>query len=563
MAVTYLNVEFREKDIARSLGARWDQAVKQWYIPLDTDPTPFAKWLPNYVAPALSSGTIEAAYSSLSQLLARVAQAVSRATPQAEWVKAEISEFRPTKNGHIHLDLIELDANKNLLGKASGKLFKTQADTLLDKFFAVTQSQLGPGMKVLLHVRAQFHIQYGFSLIIEDIDPAYTLGDISAKLQQIRDTLWQEGVFANNKALSTPREFYRLAVLSPQSAAGLGDFKQEADLLARHGLCQFSYYHGQFQGEIASGEICQALQRIFQDHQAQAFDALVIIRGGGAVIDLAWLNDLALARAVCLAPLPVLVGIGHERDHTILDEIAHRYFDTPSKVIGHIFSAIVHNAKQAQVHTHAIYQAIAHTLQRQTVTIEQCHAQLHNRLQQTLALTAKDLAGHYQYTITTLHHRLDKLALFIAQLHSQIVVTASHSIQSCQQVIEHALTRIYATAPTVYRLADTQVNQLMQRIQVIPQHQVTLLSQQSSSYFDTILRAMSSACYHYEHELKKLLLHSVSLGPEATLKRGFALALDAQGQVLSSRQAAASQTYFNLTFHDGMLAVQPISHDQG
>ncbi len=561
MAVTYLNVEFREKDIARSLGARWDATVKQWYIPLECDPSPFAKWLPNYVAPTLTAKTMAATYSTLSQLLARVAQAVARTTPQAEWVKAEISEFRPTKNGHIHLDLIELDANKNLLGKASGKLFKIQADTLLEKFFSITQSQLGPGMKVLLQVRAQFHIQYGFSLIIEDIDPAYTLGDISAKLAHIRETLQQEGVFTNNKALSPPREFYRLAVLSPQSAAGLGDFKQEADLLARHHLCHFVYYHGQFQGEVASVEICTALQQILGDHQRQPFDALVIIRGGGAVIDLAWLNDLAIARALCLAPLPVFVGIGHERDHTILDEVAQSYFDTPSKVIAHIFSTIVHNAKQAQVNSRTIHQAISHILQHQRLSAEQYHVQIHHYLQQTLALKAKDLMTQYQSLVTTLYYRLDKLMVLITQLHSQIVVTVKHAIQRCQQTIHHALTSIYATAPTVYTLADTQVKQLMQHIQAIPQNQVALLAQQSHSYFEQILNAMSSACYYYQQECKRLLLHSVSLGPEATLKRGFVLALDAQGNALSSKQMAAEQAYFKLTFHDGTLVVQPISQD--
>ena len=370
MTVTYLKVEFREKDIARSLGARWDAVTKQWFIPSGADPSAFARWLPNTPStlPAELSGQ-DAGRLSLSQLLAQIAMAVNRVTPMALWVKAEISECRATKNGHVHLDLIELDAHKNLLGKASAKLFKTQADLLLTKFFETTKSHLGSGMKVLLQVKAQFHIQYGFSLIIEDIDPAYTLGDISAKLQGIRDALKQEGVFERNKSFVTPREFYRVAVLSPQSAAGLGDFRQEADLLEKHQLCHFVYYHAQFQGDVAALEITTALSIISHDHTQLPYDALVIIRGGGASIDLAWLNDLSIARAICLAPLPIFSGIGHERDNTILDEIANMRFDTPSKVINHILNTTVHNAKQARSNIESIYQGIRQATHQRTQRI--------------------------------------------------------------------------------------------------------------------------------------------------------------------------------------------------
>lgn len=558
MTVTYLKVEFREKDIARSLGARWDAVNKQWFIPSGMDPAAFARWLPDSVVPiATEVSGLEAGRLSLSQLLAQIAQAVNRVTPMALWVKAEISECRATKNGHVHLDLVELDAHKNLLGKAAAKLFKTQADSLLAKFFEATQSPLAAGMKVLLQVKAQFHIQYGFSLIIEDIDPAYTLGDISAKLQHIRDTLKQEGLFERNKNLSRPEEFYRVAVLSPQSAAGLGDFRQEADLLAKHQLCHFVYYHAQFQGDVAANEITAALSAISHDHSQLAYDALVIIRGGGASIDLAWLNDLRIARAICLAPLPVFSGIGHERDNTILDEIAHRRFDTPSKVINHILTTTVHNAKQAHADIDRIYQRIVQITHQRLQHVDHHYTQICQQLSQYATLRMQALTHLHQRIIGAAQHHIAQQQQVVNTRYHQMGIIATQHLHHTRQVIQNALDSVYQLAPKECFLAAQHVDQLLAAIQSIPQVNMTQLKQQIDAYLHQITANIGFACVHYEQELKKLLLHSISLGPDATLKRGFILASSDSGEVISSRQAAAALTHFQLTFHDGTLFVHP------
>lgn len=523
MAISYLQVEYREKDLVKSLGARWDGAAKRWFMPLDADPAVFARWLPsdaidNPVAGGqlqsqpLQEGVTE--ISTLSQLLARVAQSVARVTPSVEWIKAEISEFRPTKQGHIHLDLVELDVHKNLLSKANAKLFKNQADVLLHKFSSATGSALSLGMKVLVAVRVQFHIQYGFALIIEDIDPTYTLGDIAAKLAAIRDTLSQEGVFERNRQLPPPREFCRVAVLSPQVAAGLGDFQQEADLLAKHHLCHFDYFHAQFQGERAGGEMAHALDAIIKVHAIQAFDAVVIIRGGGASIDLAWLNDLELARRICLAPVPVFSGIGHERDNTILDEVAQQRFDTPSKVINHIVNTIVRNAQQAALHMESIDKHMRHNVERLQQHSQHLYQQIQSDLRQALNISAQALQHHYQSLVTGARHHLSTLALALDHLHHQIVT-----------------------------LAQTHVRTLEQRL---------------DDYHHSIPENVQQCCYYYEQELKKLLLHAVSLGPEATLQRGFALATSLDGRVIHSVVDAKQQQQWCLRFHDGALTVQPI-----
>ena len=200
---------------------------------------------------------------------------------------------------------------------------------------------------MLVKVKADFHPVHGFDLIVEDIDPSFTLGDLLAKLGAIREALRAEDIYDSNKRLPRPEEFVRVAVICPATSAGQGDFRSEADRLQQAGLCDFDYFTATFQGGDASQSIRDAVRAAYDAHKVRPYDALAIIRGGGSVTDLAWLNDLKLARWVCRVPIPVLTGIGHERDSTILDEVAHRRFDTPSKVALHIAHAIRDDAWKA------------------------------------------------------------------------------------------------------------------------------------------------------------------------------------------------------------------------
>src|SRR5690606_37877638 len=204
-------------------------------------------------------------------------------------------------------------------------------------------------IKLLVQVRPSFKAQYGFSLEILDIDPDFTLGDLEAKKREIRTRLQQEGLWGRNKGLAQPWDYQRVLVLAPQGAAGLGDFQAEAVRLQTYGICRFTYCFSRFQGEGAAREMKASLLQAFEEWaRPLPGDAVVIIRGGGAVNDLAWLNDYELARAVCEMPVPVLTGIGHERDSTVLDEIANIRFDTPSKVIAGIERAIKARADRSE-----------------------------------------------------------------------------------------------------------------------------------------------------------------------------------------------------------------------
>ncbi|MCT8090863.1 exodeoxyribonuclease VII large subunit [Acinetobacter sp. C_4_1] len=287
---------------------------------------------------------------SLSEYLTTVQEVIQLTFDEAVWVKAEIRNLS-IKGGHYYLELAEKDEDSHkVIASCKGTLWKFTAQKIVLRFERESGIELSKDLNVLIKVKAKFDPQYGFSVNIEDIDSSFTLGDIAKRYQQILQRLTQEGLLNHNKQLPTPFDLQNVLVIAPENAAGLGDFKKDADALAQAGVCHFVYHAATFQGNTAPGSIMQALASALRQW-AQAYqsapDLIVIIRGGGAVNDLAYLNDYDLAALLCKRTVPIWVGIGHEKDRTILDEIAHRSFDTPSKVIAGIRNLIVERVNEA------------------------------------------------------------------------------------------------------------------------------------------------------------------------------------------------------------------------
>lgn len=254
------------------------------------------------------------------------------------------------RSGHVYLELCERNAQATL-AQARAVIWSSTAAEIIPAFERATGVVLGAGIKLLLRARPSVHPQYGLSLVIDAIDPEYTLGDMEAKKREIRERLKGEGLFDLNRRLPPPWDYRTVLVVAPAGAAGLGDFQAEAGRLQRLGICRFEYAHSRFQGEGAVMEILQAMKQALERRRQNGDippDAVAIIRGGGTVNDLAWLNDYALARAICVLDIPVHTGIGHERDSTVLDEVANQCFDTPSKTIAGIEHVIVRRTQEVQ-----------------------------------------------------------------------------------------------------------------------------------------------------------------------------------------------------------------------
>ncbi len=281
---------------------------------------------------------------NLSEYLSTVQEVIRVTFDEPVWVKAEIRNLN-IKSGHYYLELAEKEEGSDkVIASCKATIWKSSAQKMVLKFERESGIELSRDLNVLIKVKAKFDPQYGFSVNVEDIDSSFTLGDIARRYQQTLEKLQTEGLADKNKQLPTPFDIQNVLVIAPENAAGLGDFKKDADALDKAGVCHFVYHSATFQGNTAPTSIrdtlITALKQWVKDYEV-APDLIVLIRGGGSVNDLAYLNDFDLAALLCKRSVPIWVGIGHEKDRTILDEIAHRSFDTPSKVIGGIRNLIV------------------------------------------------------------------------------------------------------------------------------------------------------------------------------------------------------------------------------
>ncbi|MFB9990593.1 exodeoxyribonuclease VII large subunit [Deinococcus oregonensis] len=284
-------------------------------------------------------------FLDLADVLTYVGQVIARGVPGAIWVRAEIASL--TDRRHLYMDLVQL-GEEGEIAKCRATVWARERFALEGKFRRATGGTFTAGLKVLLFCTAEFHPQYGFSLNVLDVSPEFTLGDAAVRLDALREQLVREGVYGLNRLLPAPTDFGRVAVISPEGAAGLGDFRRETDRLEAAGVVEFLYLEATFQGQSASGSLTRAIAAARAAHAEAPLDALVVIRGGGAVTDLAWLNDLDVTRALAVFPAPVITGLGHARDDTLPDEVAHTRTDTPSKAAALIVGVVAAAAAQAQ-----------------------------------------------------------------------------------------------------------------------------------------------------------------------------------------------------------------------
>lgn len=268
---------------------------------------------------------------SLKDFLASVKGVLADAYAEAYWVRAEISEMRENANGNCYLVLVDKGSSERLIeAKVSAIIWQNIYKLMKPFFFAETQRTLCPGMKVLVAVNLTFHEVYGMQLVIRDIDPSFTIGDMARKRQETINQLKKDGVWDMNRQVEFPVPARHIAVISSGTAAGYGDFCDQ--LLADGNRFGFApkLFPAVMQGDQTARSIINALDKIYEE--IDRFDVVVIIRGGGATTDMAAFDEYNLACNVANFPLPILTGIGHDRDESVVDMVAAIRCKTPTAV---------------------------------------------------------------------------------------------------------------------------------------------------------------------------------------------------------------------------------------
>ncbi|MDC1105153.1 exodeoxyribonuclease VII large subunit [Prolixibacteraceae bacterium] len=276
----------------------------------------------------------------LSQVLGFVESVISTSFKSPFWLNCELSEVKVNSRGHCFVQLVEKDNESDkIIAKSSGIIWATSYATLERKFSDTTGLSISPGVKVLLKVQVDFKALHGLNFQIQDIDPSYTLGEIERKRRETITRLKQEGLLDRNTLVEKPWCFQNIAVISSQNAAGYEDFVDQV-VRNRYGfVCKITLFQALLQGENAEASILKALDMV--SNQKEPFDGLVIIRGGGSQIDLSVFDSYQIAKALALWPVPVITGIGHTKDVSVVDQVVAIPMKTPTAVADFILERML------------------------------------------------------------------------------------------------------------------------------------------------------------------------------------------------------------------------------
>ena len=358
---------------------------------------------------------------SLIELNRLVRDAIECGLPDEYWVEAELSECRE-RSGHCYMELIEKDEQTNTpVARASAKCWRQTWQMVSPYFERTTGQPLRAGLKVLLRVYAQFHEAYGFSWIVTDIDPTYTLGDMARKRQEIIRQLKAEGVFDLQRELRIPLFAKRIAVISAAGAAGYGDFCRQLEENDYGFRFEVTLFPAIMQGEQVEQSVIAALNQIYEQQSnhtshlsslSSHFDVVCILRGGGATADLSGFDTLALAENVAQFPLPIITGIGHDRDECILDMVSNTRVKTPTAAA----ALLIDNLKQVLERINMAQQRLNRI------------GHLFSDARHRLELLENRFSVAWERQLTEQKHRINRLELMLQGFDPQLLLSRGYSI---------------------------------------------------------------------------------------------------------------------------------------
>ena len=462
---------------------------------------------------------------TLFELSQQIKNTLNETFQSAVWVVAEISEMKENRSGHCYLELVEKE-EENIVARARATIW-SYTYRMLKPYFETSTGQLfTQGLKILVQVSVEYHPAYGLSLNIKDIDPAYTVGDLALQRKEIIDRLQREGVFDMNKELMLPLVPQKIAVISSKTAAGYQDFMNQLETNSLGVRFYTHLFEAYMQGNEAVPSIIRALEQIFQ--YEDFFDAVAIIRGGGATADLSCFDNYELAFNITQFPLPVVTGIGHEKDDTIADMVAHTRMKTPTAVAEFFING-----------TELFY----------------------DRLMQL----EEEVVNNARENVETLHRELESLAGDFQQMTSQFVSKKSIQLTSIGNKLQHGVNRFafnkkyelnnirhdLHSAVSVWNVEKRNNLERQQRNLKSLTGEVIL---KEMSKFDRLKSSLKNGALHLlskENERLHLSENAVRLlNPEKVLKRGYTLTLK-EGEIVKSAKQVAVDDELETRFADG------------
>lgn len=375
---------------------------------------------------------------TLYELNNLVSEVISSVMPDEYWVEAEISELRVVR-GNCYMELVQkAEDTRTPVARASAKCWRTYWILVQSSFERVTGRQLCPGMKVMMRVHADFHEAYGFSWIVTDINPEYTLGDIARRRREIIARLKEEGVFDLQKELIIPLFAQRVAVISSDNAAGYDDFCNQLQNNEKGLAFSVKLYPAVMQGESTEDSVIEALDRIYKDEDK--FDVVVIIRGGGATSDLSGFDTLSLAENVANFPLPIIVGIGHNRDESVLDLVANMSVKTPTAAAAFLIDRLAAVAARVDAAATSLSKYVTNRIEQEksrikylSTVLPSLYAAVKSRENMRISRMSDSLYVAVRQIVASEKARLDLMPQRLSGAWRQAVTGESHRLQMLEQ----------------------------------------------------------------------------------------------------------------------------------
>lgn len=359
------------------------------------------------------------------------------------WVSAEISELKVNRSGHCYLNLVEKgDSDGAPRAEARGVIWRTAYATLDTAFHRTTGIHLAAGIRVLVRVGVTYHEVYGFSLHIVDIDPSYTLGEVERRRRETIARLKSDGVWDMNRELVMATPTLRIAIISSATAAGYQDFMRE---LRR---CPYRFevtlFESLMQGDAAEHSVVAALDAIAM--REEEFDAVAIIRGGGSTSDLALFDSYIIASHVAQFPLPIISGIGHDKDISIVDMVAHTMCKTPTAVATHFVERVDElmqhlESLTADIRTHAERIIHEHTLHIYSLhtDVERVARERVNMLLNNIEMLHAGIKSHVEFLLLTESRRLDNVERTLQNYSLDNILRLGFAVVRCgEAVVAHS-----------------------------------------------------------------------------------------------------------------------------
>ena len=445
-------------------------------------------------------------YIDLFTLQARMKDVVEGTFPQALWVKAEISSLNHKQNGHCYLELSQSDGG-SVTAKARATIWSFRWNAVETRFRKVTGSTLATGMEILASVQVTYHVLYGFSLNILDVDPDFTLGANERRRQETIDRLKAEGLLDLQKRLRLCDLPYSLAVISAPGAAGFGDFCNHLNGNEYGFVFSVKLFEALMQGEGAPASIAAALGQVTAS--PERYDAVLILRGGGADLDLVCFDDYGLAAAIARCPVPVFTAIGHDKDHHVADMVANTYVKTPTALADLFLGLYI-----------AQDQYLVKMSSRLTMLFN-------NRLSSmgsALDLVRSRILAQTESRLSRAESKVDNLALTVSGAASGRLSAQEHRLDRLQDRFSHA-------AGMSLLKAESAVDRVGQKIRGRAAAAVSA----AASYLLTMETKISA------------------VDPRNILRKGFVLALDSGGVKMDSAASAKVGDSVRMMFADGTV----------